>query len=156
MSLSLRDRLIPWYIVLFFVVIAVVDGIMVTIAIRTQPGVVTDHPYEKGIAYNNVIKEAEDQASLNWKGDIDYNSKTSVISFSLHDTSGKLIIADNVTANITRPTKQGMDFDIELSQSPDGVFQKEVAFPVKGLWELRVYAEASGRTYQQSKRINVE
>ena len=90
-NMSKNDRWIPWYFVAFFVVIAVVLVGMVTVAVRTQTGVVTEHPYEKGLAYNETVKQAEIQESLGWNGEISYNNN--VISFTLHNKNGKIIIA---------------------------------------------------------------
>ena len=158
--IPLRDRLIPWYFVLFFVGLSIVYGTMVTIAFNTMPGIVTENPYEKGIAYNQTIKNAEEQAKLNWYGDIKYKStsrQAGIVSFTLKDSSGVPINSDSVSVNITRPIKSGMDFDIELNPINNfGSFQAAVSFPVQGLWELRFFAEAKGKTYQQSTRINVE
>lgn len=69
-ALTKRDKLIPWYFVLFFVVIGAVNAVMVTLAVRTHTGTVTDHPYEKGLAYNKVVDAANAQEKLGWKSDI--------------------------------------------------------------------------------------
>lgn len=158
-NLSFRDKLIPWYIVTFFVVIAIVDGIFVTIAMRTHTGVVAKHPYEKGIAYNQTIKDAEDQEELGWKSNFEYKNisrQFGKISFSLRDANGKKLEPEKIYVTITRPVQEGMDFRINLTKENAGIFQSNVFFPEEGLWELRAYAEVSGQKYQQSKRVNVE
>lgn len=144
-----RDRLIPWYFVLFFIVIALVDGAMVTLAIRTHTGVVTDHPYEKGLAYNEVVEAAEKQQALGWKGEIGYSG--GALHFALRRGDGHPIAWENATATITRPAREGMDFSMELKGAAT-----PVSFPAKGLWEVRVDAVHEGVHYQQSKRIVVE
>lgn len=144
-----RDKLIPWYFVLFFVGLALVDGIMVTLAVRTHTGTVTDHPYERGLAYNRVIEAEEKQEALGWNGTIGYVGGQ--LHFTLRDQKGNAIIPETVKATITRPTQAGMDFTVEMK---DG--QTPVAFPAKGLWEVRVDAVYNQLHYQQSKRIVVE
>ena len=153
-NMNKNDRWIPWYFVAFFVVIALVLAGMATVAIRTQTGVVTEHPYEKGLAYNETVKQAEIQDALGWKGDISYENNT--INFTLHDKNGKTVIPDKIIAKISRPTQDKMDFSVELK---DG--SAVVDFPAKGSWEIRVFANVGDKNvgdkkYQQAKRIVVE
>ena len=143
------DKLIPWYFVMFFVFIAVVDGIMVTLAVKTHTGTVTDHPYEKGLAYNKIISAANNQGNLGWNSEIIYNN--GIIEFKLHDTSGKIIVADNIEAKITRPTHSGLDFSTDLTSG-----MAQVDFPEKGLWEVRIFAKIGEEEYQTSKKIIVK
>ena len=55
-------RHVWWYFVAFFGFIAAVNAAMVTIAIRTHSGVVSEHPYEEGLAYNAVVHAEKMQA----------------------------------------------------------------------------------------------
>lgn len=143
------DRLIPWYFVAFFAVIALVDGAMVTMAIKTNTGLVTDHPYEKGLAYNRVIEAERKQEALGWKGGITLNG--GILRFSLVDKSLKPVRAAKVIAVFTRPAKAGMDFSAVLKPVGDS-WEAQVPFPAPGLWEARVYAD----NFQASKRVVAE
>ncbi len=144
-----RDKLIPWYFVIFFLVIALVNGVMVTLAVRTHTGIVTDHPYEKGLAYNRVVAAEEKQEALGWNGEITYAN--GILNVTVRDKGHRLIVLEKATATITRPTQAGMDFTVELMGE-----KTPVAFPAKGLWEVRIVATARGEAYQQAKRIVVE
>jgi nitrogen fixation protein FixH len=144
-----RDRIIPWYFVMFFVVIAGVNAVMVTLAIRTHSGTVTDHPYEKGLAYNQVVNAEERQEALGWDSKISYAQ--GILNFSLHDKNNQPIIPEKATATIIRPTQSGLDFTLELK-----VAETPVTFPVNGLWEVRIDAIAGKQHYQKSKRIVVQ
>lgn len=143
------DRFIPWYFVLFFLVIFIVDGAMVTVAIKTHTGTITEHPYEKGLAYNTVVDAENKQEELGWNGVISYHDKQ--ISFVLRDKSGQEIKPDKATVALTRPTQAGMDFSVELKNST-----ANIDFPIKGLWEVRIYATKGKQHYQQAKRIVAE
>lgn len=149
-----RDRLIPWYFVAFFIVIAAVDGVMVTLAVRTQTGVVTDHAYERGLAYNQVVTAADAQAQLNWKGDIRFQpqaERKGALTFSLRDEKGNTIKPETLKAKFSRPTQAGMDFTVQLKDVP-----ADVEFPAAGLWEIRIYATYKDHAFQQAVRIVVE
>ena len=144
-----RDRWIPWYFVLFFVVIGVVNAVMVTLAIRTHTGMVTEHPYEKGLAYNEVVAAEAAQKKLGWKGEINVSKDT--LYFNLRDANGKPLKVENASAHFSRPTQAGMDVDVPLTNG-----QAQMDLPVKGLWEVRVFAKHGDKTYQQSKRVVIE
>lgn len=158
-SLQPRDRWIPRYFVAFFVVLALIDGVMVTIAVRTQTGVVSKHPYEQGLAYNQVVKASEAQNKLGWKGTINFlpiAKKTGTLIFMLKDSDGTILQADNVSVFVTRPTQDGMDFTVELKHVKSGSFESDIKFPLEGLWEARIYAKYGENSYQESKRIVLE
>lgn len=145
----MTGRLVWWYFVAFFGFIAAVNAAMVTLAVRTHSGTVTDHPYEKGLAYNKIVDAKERQEALGWKSAIDY--KNGALDFALHNKNNQPLAWEKATATITRPTQQGMDFTRELKGA-----QTPINFPAKGLWEVRVDAEYEGVHYQQSKRIVVK
>jgi nitrogen fixation protein FixH len=138
-----------WYFVAFFGFIAAVNAVMVTIALRTHSGVVTDHPYEKGLAYNQVVEAQEKQEALGWKSDIHYANGR--LHFTLQDKENKVIHPDKATATITRPTQQGMDFKVTLQGR-----ETAIDFPAKGLWEVRIDAAYQDVQYQHTKRIVIE
>ncbi len=152
-----RDKRIPYYFVAFFVGLALVDGIMVTLAIRTQTGTVTEHPYEKGLAYNKVVDAANAQAELGWSGDIQFTPSTlgslsGIITIHLQDKTSQRLTPDAASIHFTRPTQAGMDFTVDMGNSA----QHSLAFPVKGLWEARLFIRHQGTDYQTSKRMVIE
>lgn len=143
----MTGKQVLWYFLAFFCLIATVNAIMVTYAVRTHSGIVTDHPYEKGLAYNSVIQAEEKQAALGWQGTISY--KDGILHFVLIDADKKPV-RPKATATITRPIQVGMDFTVDLQGEAT-----PIDFPVNGLWEIRVNAVHGGLHYQQSKRIIV-
>jgi nitrogen fixation protein FixH len=154
MQLS-KDRRIPYYFVAFFVGLAIVDGIMVTLALRTHSGTVMEHPYEAGLAYNRTIAASRTQQKLGWKAQIDVKQQTptrALIRVTLLDENGRAIDADNVSLALTRPTQKGYDFKVPLSHI-GGRYSKVIDFPLSGVWDMRVHANAGADTYQQSRRI---
>ncbi len=151
MAQALRDRIIPWYFVMFFAGLALVDGIFVTLAVRTHTGIVTEHAYEKGLAYNQVVTASEEQALLGWQASILPEARG--LRFHLHDREGGLLRPSRVRAIITRPTQAGMDQKVEFTASEDGSWHTPLALPVNGLWEVRVFAHVGDQTYQHAQRL---
>ncbi len=160
-NIKSSDRFIPWYFVLFFIVLTIIYGIMISFAVKTQTGMVTEHPYEKGLNYNKTIELANTQDSLGWKSNIDIefnslNNKIGKLKFTISDANKKLILADKVVAKIVRPTQGNMDFNINLSPDKNGGFEAEIKFPQEGLWEIRIYTKSANNNYQTSKRLVVK
>lgn len=149
MSPCLKDRLIPWYFVAFFAVIALVDGTMVTLAVRTQTGLVTEHAYEKGLTYNKIVAAEETQRQLGWKGNIEY--RNGILHFSLQDHMGMPLQSLLSKATISRPTQDGYDFMVEMKQG-----QIPMQFPMKGIWDVRIDTEYNGYPYQHTQRLIIQ
>lgn len=148
-TLSRRDKIIPWYFVMFFVVIALVDGVMVTLAVRTQTGTITDHPYEKGLTYNKVVNAESTQEKLGWNAAIALDGTT--LTVTLKDAQGKMLHPETIRAEFVRPTQSGMDFEATLKDGPNAI-----DFPAEGLWEIRVFCQVGTTTYQQAQRVVVQ
>lgn len=154
-----KDRWIPRYFVFFFLGLIAVQAVLVTLAVTTQTGIVTEHPYEKGLAYNQVVKASDEQAALGWQGKIEFksaNTKSGQLTFTLRDADGTSLDSDDVIVNAIRPTQKGMDFTAGLSADTLGHFSGQLNFPIAGVWDLRVFATVNGTSYQQSKRIVVQ
>ncbi len=138
-----------WYFVAFFGFVAAVNAVMVTLAIKTHSGTVTEHPYEKGLAYNQVVEAKQRQEALGWKSTIAYQD--GALHFVLKDKNNKSIAFEKAFATITRPTQSGMDFTVELQGA-----KTPISFLDNGLWDIRIDTEYKGAHYQQIKRIVVE
>lgn len=136
----------------FFGVVATMDAVFVTTAIRTQTGIVTEHAYEKGLSYNSIIDEADRQKEAGFTGQIDLlDGKT--ILFRLADRSGKPLSGASVTAHILRSVQQGYDFDTPLTENERGAYQANVTFPMEGLWNINIEAVWQGHPYYISQSI---
>jgi nitrogen fixation protein FixH len=154
-GMTKRDRLIPWYIVAFFVVVAILDGIFVYLATSTHTGVVTERAYDKGIAYNETVAAAEAQQALGWQGEITLAADRT-LTFSLVDADGQPLSGATVKAEFMRPTQAGMDFTVELTEDAAGLYGAAVDFPVEGLWDVRVFALEGERDFQHHQRLVVK
>lgn len=137
-GMTKRDKWIPWYFVGAFLLLFVIDGLLVTIAVKTQSGVVVDKPYERGLAYNSYLAEAEAQAARGWKGRVDYQSGQVV--FELHDKAGTPLTGATVSVTCRRAAHEGQDFTLALAESSAGSYVKDAQFPAHGQWIVEVSA----------------
>ena len=149
------DRLIPWYFVLFFAVITLVDGIFVTMAIRTQTGSVIENAYERGLAYNTTIDAVAEQKKRGWQGRIELADGRNIV-FHLADRDGKALSGASVQAHITRPVQAGYDFDVTLTTATPGIYSAAANFPLPGLWNVNIEATWQGHHYYLMRSFTVK
>lgn len=145
------DKYIPWMVVAFFAVFIAVDAVMVTLAIQTQTGVITERAYEKGLQYNDTLEAAAQQETWGWNSDIEFNQGT--ITFAFFDDLNDPIEHAQVSAEIIRPIQSGHDFEINLEETAQGRYTAPLALPLPGEWKIRIYAHTKDRTYQASQLI---
>lgn len=153
-ALKRNDRWIPWCFVLFFAVIAIVNGVMVIMAVETHTGLVTDHAYEKGLSYNQVIAASDAQQKLGWQARIEFipqGGSSGFVRVTLTDTNSTVIKPDHLEITFMRLTQEGYDFSIKMQSG-----QTEVRFPLAGLWEARLFATKDGQSFQQSERLVIQ
>lgn len=147
--LTFKDKLIPWYFVVFFAIVALVDGVMVTLAVRTNSGLVTDHAYEKGLAYNQIVSAKNAQDALGWDAETSWDGVH--LNVRLRDRQHAEIKPETILAHFTRPAKSGMDFKVDLLERGG-----RIAFPAKGVWDVRLFITSQGREFQQTRRLMIE
>lgn len=135
-----RDKWIPRYFVMFFAVIALVNGIFVYMAVSTQTGMVVDQPYKKGLAFNETLKKAKAQLSLEHK--VSYNN--GVLRWTLP------INTASVTASIMRPVQEGYDFNVPLMHIGGGVYEANPTMPLPGAWTVKLSAIWEDKQFQTS------
>ena len=127
----------------FFALIVVVNTVFVSTALNTHSGVVTDQPYEKGLAFNETLAEAHAQPAVkhepSWEGNM--------LRWTLLDENGQPIDAD-VTALLFRSVKDGSDFAVALQPDGQGVYKAELDLPMKGRWEAQLKAVWNSSQYQ--------
>ena len=127
----------------FFAMIVVVNVVFIKTALSTHSGVVTEHAYEKGLAYNEKLKAARSQPELQTKAVFE----DSVLRWHLKDENGQSLNAD-VSARLVRPVKDGQDFDVIMTQASRGVYEADLNLPMKGRWEAQLSAKWQTQHYQ--------
>ncbi|MGB4056902.1 MAG: FixH family protein [Alphaproteobacteria bacterium] len=143
------DKWIPWYFVIFFAVIAVVDFTFVTVAIKTQTGVVTQKAYEKGLAYDTILGAAETQKSLGFQDKILFEKGK--ISWAIVHKDGAPLTGAVVTARFYRPAHEGHDFEASLVDRGHGAYEISPNFPLKGAWTARLEAQWQDQQHKSAR-----
>lgn len=140
---SPKDKYILFCFLAFFSVIFTVDGFFIYKALNTYTGTITDHAYEKGVEYNQVLEEAKNQPDLNDKASF----KNNILRWDLGVQNAE------VSAYIIRPIQEGHDFKVELENNGDGVYQIALDLPFKGLWEAKLQSQWNNQTYKTTHKF---
>ncbi len=148
------DKYIPLWFVAFFLVVFGVNAVMVTLAVRTSPGVVATHHYERGLAYNTYLAKQTAQTERGWTGELVYEKDR--LHVVLKDRQGQLLNGATVRVQLSRPVAAGADFEVTLAEVTAGVYQVATTFPHPGLWTATVVATRQGENFRQSQDIIVE
>jgi len=157
-----KDRWVPWYFVMFFAVIALVDSMFVYFALSTHTGVVTQSAYEKGLNYNQVIDAEKAQAALGWKHQIqaipDGTDHAIKVIINKPNSNGITPIDGlTVSATITRPLQGDYNETISLpADTKSGVYLAPWTFPMPGQWDISIAISGDNEeAYHATQRVVV-
>ncbi len=149
------DKFIPWMFVLFFIVIACVDGIFVTTAIKTQTGLGTDKAYETGSKYNDILKSADEQKKLGCSHEVTVTDN-GVITFTIKDKNGTPITGADISLLCFRTVQDGMDIASKLIETKTGVYTARPEYKAAGLWQIFLTVNANGSIYKVHQEITIQ
>lgn len=129
--------------VCFFGVIIAVNTVFITAALNSHSGVVTEQPYEKGLAFNDVLAKAKSQPNL----DNHVSYQDGFLRWTLPNENA------SVTATMIRPVKEGHDFDITLKHVGNGTYQARPDLPLSGTWTALLKATWGDEQFQVSHTL---
>ena len=149
----------PWVFFAMFAVVLAANGIMVAVAFGTWTGLETHGAYEKGLAYNQTLEAARQQAALGWQVEIALERRSAGkvwLEVTFRDRNDRPLRLRAVDAQLVRPTHDGHDFVVALAELGNGRYGSETILPLPGQWDVRVRAEHDGGTYQATRRAVIQ
>lgn len=123
----------------FFGTVMSVNAVFIALALKSNSGVVTEHPYEEGLAYNKTLAEAEAQKSLGWVTAMTVTSNR--VTYKVTDASGHVPPIKAILVRMARPVQKGYDFQVKLERQSDNSFSTPATFPLKGAWDAHISIE---------------
>lgn len=151
----------PWVIAWIALVVAVlgVNGVMVYLALVTNPGLVVDDYYERGKDYERTML-SKGASNPGWilQADIPQEIVAGVpsqIRFFLVDKAGQPVTPEAVELFLYRPSDVTRDFSAPMAAEGPGRYVVEVSFPLIGVWDTLVAARQGEDEYHVGQRINV-
>ncbi|MBF0190759.1 MAG: FixH family protein [Magnetococcales bacterium] len=155
-------RLEPWptAIVLFFVVVVVVNLIFIRLSMTTWNGVVTEGAYDKGVAYNQVLKAQREQDALGWRVTVDESAlrvgQEGTLQLSILDRQGSPVAGARVEGELTRPGQKELDRTFSMTEQRPGVYEARLHLSLPGLWDLKWRIDGAGGEYRLARRIQTQ
>ena len=142
----------------FFGVIAAVNGVMMTYAITTMPGLDVANGYVASQGMNREIDAMRQQAERGWKADVAVSLKNRAVpvSLTLTDRDGRLVTGLAATARLAHPAITTADHIGPLSESSPGVYGAVIPDVQAGGWTLVIEASRNGeRVFASRNRITL-
>jgi nitrogen fixation protein FixH len=158
----------PWLFVAAFAVVIAVNGVMVKLAIDSFSGLDTEHPYERGLGYNDTLAAARAQDALGWQvaydavpaGDATPDGHPISVEARFLDRDGNALTGLAVRALLQRPAVEGHDVELPLAERGGGRYVARTDLPLPGQWDFRIVATVApradgsdGASWQASRRI---
>lgn len=133
----------------FFGVVFTVNAVMITLAVDTLPGTVTDSAYRSSQRYNQTIAEARERAERGWKVDAHVArdpSGAAAVTMSLRDRNGAPLERIAVTAQLMHPAHRSNDRAFDLGRTGPGAFAGTADNVASGAYDLIIAIEREGET----------
>ena len=154
--LMTNDRWIPGLFVLGFAVMLAANGTMAWVAVGSFGGLATADYYDRGRTYNRTLEMARDMAAMGWSAELataPAGDGRFTVEVRLSTRDSAPLSGAEVVARFVRPSDDDDDFEVVLAPRGDGLWQAEVAPPVTGLWQVRLFASRDGDLFATEKRV---
>jgi nitrogen fixation protein FixH len=138
-----------------FIVVLAVNCILVWYALSSWTGLVSDSAYEDGLGFDRVLAESKAEAALGWKAAIAYDA-SGRLTVRLADSKGRPLAGFRLAAQFMRPTSEGHDRSLTLSEVSPGSYGGVLQLPLPGQWDVRVTVSDSRKPrFHAERRILV-
>jgi len=153
----------PWVlgmVGLILLVIAVNVG-FITMAMRTNPGLVDNKYYDHGRDLErNALKKIAARNALGLEANFETPehiviSRPAPFRFTAVDKRGLPFTNAEVTIVAYRPADAAADFIVQMQDNTQGRYQADMVFPLKGTWDLIIKVKRGEDSIELTHRISV-
>ena len=137
---ELTGRHVLLWILGFFGVVFVVNGVLVHAATSTFGGLETQSSYKAGLMFEQEVAKAERQDELQWRVDgtlVRDRTGEAVLDISVRNAKGASVTGLIANATLAHPADSRLDHVIPLDRRAEGRFHGE-GDTQPGQWELIV------------------
>jgi nitrogen fixation protein FixH len=149
----------PWIIAWFALVgvFLAVNGVMIYLAVTTNPGLVVEDYYDRGQHYEQHLA-SQMARDPGWvlRAEIPRDIKageTRGIQFFAADKDGQPLVLDQVTFYAYRPSDKGRDFSVPMEGDGPGHYVAEVRFSDIGVWDGVFSVRIGSEEHSLGKRL---
>ena len=156
---NLTGRRVLFGFLAFFALVIAADGVLVYLAITSWSGLTAENYYEKGLRYNETLREEQRQTELGWRADLTFASRGTAagrLEVRMVDAAGRPLDGLGIEGVVARPTHEGLDQPIALKPVGDGRYRTDLTLPLPGMWELRLRAGNGRDSFKFRRRLRLE
>jgi len=154
----------PWVLggLALIATVLIVNITMITLAITTNPGLVSKDYYERG-RYNerHYLQRVAERSALGWTISLEvpasiHMGATQTYRVAVADNVGEPLRGAEVVLNAYRPSDAKADFAVPLEEVGAGIYQGAVEFQLKGTWDLLIDVKREDKALELPRRISVQ
>ena len=135
----------------FFGVIASVNAVFITAALRTYPGEVSVTPYEDGLAHNARLARQAAQAELGWR--VAAGTEGDTVTLRFQDSAGAPVQDLALSGQLRRPATGAGALTPRFRETGPGLYVAQLG-GVTGAWDLSFQAQnAKGQLFEGERRL---
>jgi nitrogen fixation protein FixH len=153
---TITGRFVLMTFIAFFGVIFAVNAVMMTLAIRTMPGLDVKNGYVASQAMNKDIVAMRLQAERGWKADVtaELKNRIAIVGVNLIEPDGKPVIGLKIVARLAHPAITTADHSAFFIEHRPGIYSVEFPNVQAGAWTVLVEAQQNGeRVFASRNRV---
>lgn len=153
--MQITGRMVFIGFVVFFGIIAAVNGVFMYMALDTWPGLTTQDAYKKGLNYNETLKSQEAQRALGWGIEIELvDGKT--LKVQVNEKNNAPLSGLDVQAVIARPLGDETSTLVRFKEIMPGNYATEF-LAAQGRWKINLMVKgAEGEVSETHHEILVQ
>jgi nitrogen fixation protein FixH len=140
----------------FFAVVAAVNAVMMTVAIRTFSGVETANSYQAGVTFAREEAAANAQEARHWRVNAALKPMAGAptqIELAANDAANRPLAGLEAQTTLVHPNDRRRDHPVEMRADGPGRFRGTLA-PLPGQWDLVIELSRGGeRLFRSRERI---
>jgi nitrogen fixation protein FixH len=152
-------RLVLVCFLAFFAVVAGVNATMMTLALRSMPGVDVKSAFESSQTFNREIERARAQAARGWTSTVDLARDGASVSVAIRfaDRAGAPVTGLDLAARLAHPSSRQADVALSFVETAPGLYRAEVPGLAAGARDLVLDATRAGeRVFATRSRLVVK
>lgn len=142
-------------VIVSIIALSAVGGSII-VGVKSFDGIVTEHPYEKGLAWDEIRNKEKE---LGWSVDIGkgkFATGDNDVILSVFDKDGKPLPGASVSITISRPSTPAYDMNYDAERIQDGSYRAAVDFPLHGNWDMAIHVDQKENSVIFVNRVFVE
>jgi len=147
----MRIHPIPLTFIAVFGFIIAANAVMITLAMRSAPGFVTDQAFERGKAYNRELAAARAQEKLGWNASLELRDGAALVRFETRD--GRPVEGLTVVVSAIRPVGPARAITTRLVETAPGLYGGALDLPDEGQWHVETVARRDADEYRFARRV---